>query len=821
MKRILLYLLFLFLLQNTFAQVSGKLATPSGQPIPIANVLLLDSADSSLIKATVTDDNGAYRIDYGIPGTYLLRISRLGYQAWSSPLFRLTAAQRIKDFGTLVLEENSRQLSAVVVRGEKPVFQQQIDRTVINVESSLLSKGSSALEVLERSPGVSIDYRNNGFTLGGKTGVTVMINGNLLHIPMEQVFTLLSSLSADDIEKIELLTTPPSRYDADGSAGMINIVLKKNRKLGTNGSLSVTAGYGMGEKATAGLRLGHNTGKTNWYGSYTFSRDRTYSDMYITSAQNMPFLGGQLYVLVSDTTRRLQNNHDATLGIDHQLNPTTTLGGNLSYNSSHASSSSPSHNEYNILPDSLLIFNGAINGISRWNNLVSSVYAEKALRKGEKIRFDMDYLYFHNDGPSEVQNSFLNKDGSPAGTNDTLYAPRQRTYANTTIQVGVGKVDYTKQLGKSTLEAGLKGTYTRSTSRSGIESLVDDNWVETRAETANNILMKEGIGAVYVSLNAPISSSTNLVIGSRYEYSRTRMDNQQTEKNTVDRTLGALFPSLFLSRQLNDHSNLQLSYTKRISRPSYNDLASYVGYSDPSAVYTGNPFLQPTITHNVKLGYNYRSYSFSLLLSRDLNPIARYQITESPLKDVLYVSPQNLSWQNNLTLQTNLPWKVNNWWTMNYNLTGGWRQFKEDYTLQPAEATYFAWSATFSQNFSLPRNYSAELSGWYNSWSYNGTVKVAGFGALNAGIKKELNNNRGSLQLSVTDLLRTIRINTYYGTLTEEAFSIRNHVYINTESAKIPLFKLTYTRSFGSGMWKGQQKQPAGTEDERARIRKD
>jgi iron complex outermembrane receptor protein len=158
---------------------------------------------------------------------------------------------------------------------------------------------------------------------------------------------------------------------------------------------------------------------------------------------------------------------------------------------------------------------------------------------------------------------------------------------------------------------------------------------------------------------------------------------------------------------------------------------------------------------------------------------------------------------------------------MNTNLTGGWRQFKEDYTLQPAEVTYFAWSATFSQNFTLPRNYSAELSGWYNSWAYNGTVRVTGFGALNAGFKKELNNNRGSFQLSVTDLLRTIRINTYYGTLTEEAFSIKNHVYINTESAKIPIIKLTYSRSLGVITQKSQQKQAAGSEDERDRIRKD
>jgi hypothetical protein len=204
-----------------------------------------------------------------------------------------------------------------------------------------------------------------------------------------------------------------------------------------------------------------------------------------------------------------------------------------------------------------------------------------------------------------------------------------------------------------------------------------------------------------------------------------------------------------------------------------------------------------------------------------VNPIARYQITESPLKDVLYVSPQNLQWQNNLSFQANLPWKVGNWWSMNYSFVGSWRQFKEDYTQQPVEKTYFSYSLNFSQSFTLPKNFSAEISGWYNSWHYNGTVKIAGLGALNAGIKKELNNNGGSFQLSVSDLLRTIRFNAYYGTLTEEAFSIKNHVDFNTESAKMPIIKLTYSRSFGSSTGKNQRKQGAGSEDERDRIRKD
>jgi iron complex outermembrane receptor protein len=366
----------------------------------------------------------------------------------------------------------------------------------------------------------------------------------------------------------------------------------------------------------------------------------------------------------------------------------------------------------------------------------------------------------------------------------------------------------------------MKATYTTSSSISGIESLVNGEWT-SNDETSNRIYMKEGIGAMYASANTRINESTNLVIGARYEFAHTNMDNPKTGENIVDRKLGTLFPNIYFSKKLSGKSELQLSYTKRISRPAYNDLASYVGYADPTAVYTGNPFLKPTITHNFKVGYNYKTYSFSILFSRDNNAIVRYQLTQSPSADILFISPQNLNWQNNISLQANLPFSINNWWNMNFNLVGRFTRFKLDYTLHPLEKSYFAYSLNFSQNFKLPGNFSAELSGWYNSYSYDGTKKVDGFGTLNIGIKKELKNNGGSFQLSVSDISRTQIYRIHYGTLTEEAFSIKSYVIVTTESAKSPIIKLSYTRSFGSNNLRSQKNQGNVSEEERERVRKD
>ena len=709
-------------------------------------------------------------------------------------------------------------MAEAIVRAQRPVLQQVTGGTVINVQNSLLSKGSSALEVLTRSPGVTLDYQNNSIALNGKNDVSVMLDGKLLRLSMTQLFALLQGISADDIDKIELLTTPPANYDAEGSGGIINIVLKKSKRLGTSGSLSLTGGYGWREKATGSVNVAHNGKAIDIYGSYTFSHDNTYSRMFITSSQIMPMLGGPMNVLVWDTTSRIQNNQNASAGLDIRLNPKTTLGANLNWNATDATSTTINHTIYDVLPDSLLLFKGNTNATNRWNNLISSVYWDQALRAGEKLGVAFDYLYFNNTAPSNIQSSFVNQEGQEAGGNDVLAYPLEKSFANTSIKVLVAKLDYSKQLSaKMTGMAGVKGTYTTDSSVSGIAGLVNGVW-QPGAGTSDATRMTEGIAAAYAGINAQLGTSATLTVGVRYEYSHTRMDNAVPGGDTVDRRLGVFFPNILLSRKTGDRSEWQLSYSKRISRPSYTDLASFIGYSDPAAVYTGNPLLLPTITDNLKLGYTYHGSSFSLLFSRDKDPIVRYQLTVGPGGNLLYISPQNLEYQDNISAQAAIPWKVNSWWSMSGDLIGGWRQFREDYTSLPVTKSYFSYSLNATESFLLPRRFSAELSGWYNAAAYNGTTKVAAMGAINAGFKKELNRNAGILQLSVTDLLSTIRYNAYYGALTEEAFSIKSHVHVNTESAFRPIIKLSYSRSFGSSSPKTQRAPGSETQDEQGRV---
>ncbi|MBX3241814.1 MAG: TonB-dependent receptor [Chitinophagaceae bacterium] len=795
--------------------VSGSITTTNGQPAAAVNVLLLNTKDSAFIKGTISDPSGAFLLSGITAGEYLLRFSMVGYRTMYSFL-QITGTDRTIHTGIHRLEAEEGELETIVIRSEKLLYQQKPEGIIVNVADNVLTRGSTALEVLTRSPGVTIDQRNNNIYLNGKSGVTVMMDGKAVRMPVEQVVVFLNGMSANDIDKIELLSMPPAGYDADGSAGVINIQLRKNKKKGTSGSGSFTTGYGKREKFMGSATLNHASEKINIYSSLTYSYNRTYSEMFIASGQHMPFMGGDVYMTAEDTSRVFRTSRDIVLGMDIMPGKNMTLGANVTNNASKGSALTVTDAEYNVLPDSLLSFRSRNHNINRWNNSMVAVFLEKKWSDAQKFNFNTDYLIFSNKLSADVGSSFTDKHGNKPGTDEMLFAPMQKGFADTRIKVAVFTASYSNRLSeKLKIETGVKTSVTRNKSVSGIQSFVNENWVESE-QTSNNILMKEQVYAAYTSLTAAVSSTIQAVIGVRYEYSDTHMDNAATGEKITARHLGKLFPNIFLSKKIQPGIELQLSYTRRISRPSYNDLASYVGYSDPTAVYTGNPLLKPTITDNLKVGLSTKKYSLSLLYSKDHNAISRFQITESPNKEMLFISPQNLPKQVFLTMQLMVPVAVNEWWKMHYSFTGGLRHYEVNHTKQPFTKSYFGYSTNFNQQLILPAGFSAEISGWYNSRSFDGSKRLGGFFILNAGIKKELKKNAGVLQLTASDILGRERYFINYGTLTEEAFSIRNTVDVRTESTVFPIIKLSYSRSFGAV--KKENKQRNTTQEESSRV---
>ena len=812
----MLLLFLLTLARSVTGQITGRLLTPAGQPVGFANVVLLRSADSVTVRTTTTDSLGHYLLGRVDGGSYFLRCSSIGYRPWVSAMFQLDG---LRDMGISVMVEDKQQLDAAVVRGRPRPVEQTIEGTIVHAESSILTKGSSILEVLERSPGVQVDQHNNAFTLNGKSGVTVMINGKTLVLPEDEVVNMLASMPADNLDRIELLTAPPARYDASGNAGMINIVLKRGRASGTNGSFTLGGGWGgLGEKGNVSVNIDHNTGKFDWYGSYAYAHDRTGSNFDAYGSQVVAALGGPDDWQYQSSYRHTDNNHSAMAGLDIRPGQGFTLGGSVTYNFSGASGTGHNQTVYTLPPDSVLSFDGIGYGYSHWNNLILSLHSERTGRKGGKLGMAADWIDYTNNRPTHVEGSFVNAHGEAVSTaSDSLFSPAQLGFSTTGIRVGVGKIDYSQALSDGwRLEAGAKGTYTTSSSRSGIESLINGSWVSSLG-SVDAIAMHEGIGAGYTSVHGVLPSRTTIDLGVRYEYSRTRLTDAGNGQVIDDRKLGVFFPNVLLSYKLNEHSQLQVSYSKRITRPSYRDLSSYLVYNDPLSVFSGNPLLQPTITNNLKLGYTNNGYAFSVLVSRDRNPIIGWAITAQPGSQLIYIRPENLAYQNYVTFEANLPFKINSWWEMSYELIGGWRQFKIDYLPVPAEKSYFAFSLNFRETFKLPAALSAELSGFYNGPDYYGPFRNEGYGSVNVGVKKQLPGNGGSVQLSATDVLRSMEIVSKAGMVGTDAFYSRSYMDWKAESRQFPILKFTYSRSFGSGQ--KTHNAPGSSREERERIK--
>lgn len=788
MKALSLIFCVLLLAIAAQSQVSGTLADTNGRPLPFGIVALLKNGDSAIVGSALSDEKGHFIISTVPPGTYIIKVSSMGYANYSSPPFVFDSAKPSYNAGNIVLKTAVKQLGEVVVRSNKPLVQQAAGGLVINVQNSLLTKGSSVLEVLSRSPGVMIDLQSSTISLNGKSGVMVMLNGKLLRLSASQVAAMLKGMTADDIEKIELLATPPAKYDADGNAGLINIVTKKSKQRGTSGSIIVSAGYGKGAKESADIDLNHNSNKINLHTSYSYNRDHSYTFLLAQGISNTPIIGGLTDFHYNGQSDFISVYHGLGADLDYHPGAKTTIGGGVYYSTSPNKNNSHNFGNY-ALADTNLVFDSQLAGNSNTHYIHPSIYLEQSISLTQKLNINLDYFGHHSEGPMQVQSSF----------SDSLFASRQRNLSNANINVFVAQMDYSNFFNKKLqLEAGLKTTYTRSYSKSNLENLLGDQWVPVSAGTSNDLATRELIAAGYAVLNWKPDSLTSLSAGARYEYSSNTTDHSLNAQYFVDRRQRKLFPDVFLRRKLNATSEVQLSYTERISRPSFAELASYVVYNSPTSVFTGNPALKPTITHNLKLTHNWQNYLFSILYSHDTDPILGVQGVPGPTKGLVYLMPENADWQNNLAVQATIPVKAAAWWQMNYNIIGGWHQYHISYFPELLEKSYFSYSVNFTESFTLPHKYAIELSGYYNSSSFNGNSRSNGNAVINLGFKKELVNNNGSLQLSISDVFSGNNYRGHSGILITDAFETDVQVSYRPESCFRPIFKLSYSRSFGS-----------------------
>ncbi len=796
---------------NLNAQIKGQVLDIRKNPVPYANVILYAHPTEDIVAGVLTDPEGHFEIPIKRNGNYMMRISLLSYKSWTSEVFSHSTADPFKNFGVIQLEEEALNLNEIEITAKRKLIENTPEGQVLNVQESILAKGSSALQLLERAPGVILDQRNNSFSLNGKNGTIIMINNKVMRIPTADLITMLNGMSADNIHKIELLTNPSARYDADGNAGIINILLIKNESLGTKGNYSITGGYGEGVKHTSSISLNHGGKRFSTFGTYSFSYDDTFSNWIGRGNTDISALGGDTNIVFSSRTAQLLPSHNSTAGIEFGITDSSSIGASFLYNYSNPSTQTMNRGMYDFVSDPFLDAQIHLQGKAAWHNFNSSIFYESN-RKNRSFAITADYIYYNNKNPNTVRNQYFDINGREFQPDNDIYTQGNRGINATKINIGVLKTDYKKVLSDDvSIEGGLKGSYSKTLNEARIETLIENDYVQDQRFNGNRTI-NESIFGSYLLTDVKLTETLSLQGGIRYEFW-----NQDFDDTSLDRKFGKLFPSLFMKKTFSDIKNLQFAYTKRIARPNYADLASNVSYNSPNSVFSGNPELLSNISNSIRLTYTYKSYSFGLIASKDENPIARYQITRSPLSELAVIAPVNLKYQNSLDFQLNVPLKFSNWFSLNFNGTIGMREFRLLHTDERLKHDYLHYNFNFNQTIKLPKKISLEISGWYTSNHFNGSIRVEGFGSLNTGIKKQFANG-ASLQFSVTDVLESINITSRIGSLTREAFGDVFTVNYKPESTNSRIFKLTYAYNFGNKKVKNATKK-SGADEEKSRTR--
>lgn len=701
-------------------------------------------------------------------------------------------------------------LGEVVVTAKKELVKQTPAGKVFNIQASLLTKGSNALQVLERLPGVITDRRNNQFSLNGQTGVTVLFNGRRSGLSMEELMNLLESTVADNIDRIELITSPDAKYDADGSGGIINIIFKKSEQEGTRVNTSATVGYGYRGKTVGSISLSHGFKNASLFGSYSYLHDGTRSGFMGSGTNSDLLYDGNTFATFSGIARRFQHTHNLTLAGEIHVNPKTTIGGDLAFSTNKTHNLTNNEGSWEFDNGEYLRYASLSEGNNRRHNISTSVYSNHKLSANSKLNLDASYLNYTNNSPAIINGQYYDRTGNPTVPADSNFTSGNRGESLSGIEVLTFAMNFTSKPGKNVqVDFGSKGSISENSNNSKVERLVNGQWtIDPRSQSMVN--SREKIGALYAQFRLSLNATSSLHLGLRYEY--WRRDIGLYKEPFI---IAKLFPSILYDRSFTNGSTLSLGYNRRVSRPAYTDLVSNLFYNDPTFVFSGNPLLKPTISDIFKVNYNRKRLSIALSFQVDQHPVLRYQITSNETKEIGISSPQNLDYQRNVTLAINYSLQPANWWKVAVGSTTALRNYKVSYSLQPAVKTFVFQNLNFNQQLQLPWRLEAELNGWYNFRFYEGTNIISGFGVVNFALAKKLKNEKGSFQLSLPDLFRSFRVRTHIGGMTPIAFNINTNATWRDETAFYRVIKLTYSRSFGKSSVRSATRNSKSEEAER------
>ncbi|CAH1000685.1 hypothetical protein LEM8419_01819 [Neolewinella maritima] len=777
------------------AALSGTVATAEDGPLAFANVILY--ADSVITKVAVTDDGGAFTFPTIATGTYELAVSALGYTTYRQPV---QLKDRDLSLGTLVLQADAAVLAEATVVAQKPIVQVLPDKTVFNVDKTIAAAGNSAWELLRKAPGVIVDNAG-GIILEGKSGVQFYFNGKESPLRGADLQAYLESLQASDIASIELITQPSSKYDAAGTAGIINIVLKKDERLGTNGTLNGGVTQGDFRRYTSGLTLNHRTAKSNVYGSYGGRYGENSGFLFLRREQG----GTEFDARTLSYSDR--NSHNVRLNYDLYATERSTFGAAVSVNRYDSDFSSDSRTPIRPLgdevPTSVLVANN--EGDSESTNLTANLNYVYEDSSGTRLTVDLDAGSYRSDGYTFQPNVYYNG-------RETTVLRQNITAQQTPVQVDLtaAKFSYERPLGTGTLDVGAKFSLVRTDNNFGFFRFLQQEMVRDDSRS-NRFVYRENINAGYLNYATAIGK-VKLQAGLRVEHTASDgqlISSQRSTSDRVQRNYTDFFPSGGLTYAPDRNHQLALNYGRRITRPNYSSLNPFESKIDELSFRRGNPFLQPQYANTLKLTHTYK-YKLNTSLSYTRITDFFAQITEAEGPDRNFISTRNIANQHVLNLGVSYPFSLTDWSNSYLSVNAYTSRYE---ATQPGfvaldQQTLSLYAQT---TFRLPAAVSLEVSGWYSSPSvWGGTYQTRSLGSLNLALQRKFWSDKLNVRLAANDILFTSpwEGTTRFGELSIAGSGGWDSRYVT----------LSVSYSFGSDTVEKARRRTSGVEEEEGRI---
>lgn len=797
--------IFFFCLHATLliaqSNVMGRVINARGEGLPYASIQLTQSRDSNLIKVEYSNENGHYQFQAIAPDAYFLKVSMLGYSTYESPQFVVEKGQDTA-LPEIKLSETSTELKTVTVSARKPLIEVRADKTVFNVEGSINAIGNNVLELLQKSPGVMVDKDDN-ILLKGKSGVLIYIDGRQSQLQGSDLSQLLKTMQSSEIEAIEIISQPSARYDAAGNAGIINIRLKKDKRLGTNGSINLGYAHGIFNKWNGGLSFNHRNKKSNWFGTYG-GRTATDQSFLNLLREQTGFRYDQGSSWRSDNT-----NHNFKVGTDWFLNSKQTLGFVVNSNLTNSDNLNLSRTLIIALqeskPQSILVARNQSSSVRQnFNSNLNYRYSDTT---GRELNLDADFGRFSYNSNNLQPNAYYD------ATEKSILSTRTfQMYTPTEIYIYTMKGDYSQKLGKGKLGFGFKTSLVHTNNTFNFYDVLDGSSVLNN-QRSNLFDYHENINAAYASYQRQ-GKKWGINAGLRLENTNSSGELTSTQNNTDDlvkRHYTNLFPSAGLTHQLNPKNSLALNFSRRIDRPSYQVLNPFVSQLDELSYRKGNPFLRPQYTNNLELSH---TFNYTLTTSLRFSQTSDFfgELSDTIEGKRTFMMTSNLATEKVLNLSISYPFNLTKWWNVYANVNA----YRSTYAANFGEGRFLSLKATVlslyaQQTFTLPKGWRIETSGFYTSPSiWRGTYANRRFWGMDLGAQKRLWKEKATLKITFSDVFHSMQwqgISRFSG-MTIDASG-------GWESQQI---RVNLNYNFGNQQVKAARKRNTGLEEESSRT---